>query len=246
MSRSQQARGSLMESIVRIPSVTGVDVELKIAGPGGRSYAFVIDWHIRFLAAVAWFVVGTLAYAGGLRFLPADEMQPSYTLVIVAPSLVIYFLYHPVLEVLLQGQTPGKRMAGVRLVALADGGAPGIGALLVRNVFRLVDSLPSFYAVGLLTTMLTKNAVRIGDIAAGTVLVYDEAPSSQLLDRLSGRAVGRLGLEHAQLVRELLDRWPQLGADARRKLAADLLARLDVAAPDGDAALRAKLEELVA
>jgi len=234
-----------MESIVRIPSVTGVDVELKIAGPGGRSYAFVIDWHIRFLAAAAWFIVGALAY-GRLRLLPADEAQASYTFVVIVPSLAIYFLYHPVLEVLLRGQTPGKRMAGVRLVALTDGGAPGVGALLVRNVFRLVDSLPSFYAVGLLTTMLTKNAVRIGDIAAGTVLVYDEPPSSQLLDRLSGRAVAKLGLEQAQLVRELLDRWPQLGADARRKLAADLLARAGVAAPQDDAALRAKLDELVA
>jgi hypothetical protein len=94
--------------------------------------------------------------------------------------------------------------------------------------------------------MVTKNAVRIGDIAAGTVLVYDEPPSSRLLDRLSGRAVARLGLEQAQLVRELLDRWPQLGADARRKLAADLLARASVAAPAEDTALRAKLEELVA
>jgi len=236
-----------MESIVRIPSVTGVDVELKIAGPGGRSYAFVIDWHIRFLAAAAWFIVGTIAYAGGLRVLPADEVEAAYTFVVVAPSIVIYFLYHPVLEVLFHGQTPGKRMAGVRLVALADGGAPGIGALLVRNVFRLVDSLPWLYAVGLLTTMVTKNAVRIGDIAAGTVLVYDEPPSSQLLDRLSGRAVARLGLERAQLVRELLDRWPQLGPDARRKLAGDLLARASVAAHSGDdAALRAQLEELVA
>lgn len=235
-----------MESIVRIPSVTGVDVELKIAGPGGRSYAFVIDWHIRFLAAAAWFIVGTIAYAGGLRLLPADEVQAGYTFVVVAPSLVIYFFYHPVLEVLLRGQTPGKRMAGVRLVSLADGGAPGIGALLVRNLFRLVDSLPTLYAVGLLTTMVTKNAVRIGDIAAGTVLVYDEPPTVQLLDRLTGRAVARLGLEQAQLVRELLDRWPQLATDARRRLAADLLARASVSAPADDAALRAKLEELVA
>ena len=137
---------------------------------------------------------------------------------------------------------PSLRGKGV----LITGGATGIGALVVRNVFRLVDSLPSLYAVGLLTTMVTKNAVRIGDIAAGTVLVYDEPPSSQLLDRLSGRAVARLGLEQAQLVRELLDRWPQLGADARRKLAVDLLARVSVAAPAEDAALRAKLEELVA
>jgi len=78
------------------------------------------------------------------------------------------------------------------------------------------------------------------------VLVYDEPPSSQLLDRLSGPAVARLGLEQAQLVRELLDRWPQLGADARRKLATDLLSHASVAAPDDDVALRAKLEELVA
>jgi len=223
-----------------------VDVELKIAGPGGRSYAFVIDWHIRFLAAAAWYIGGTIAYVGGLRFLPAEQLGAGYVFVVVVPSIAIYFLYHLVLEVLLHGQTPGKRMAGVRLVALADGGAPGIGALLVRNVFRLVDSLPSFYAVGLLTTMVTKNAVRIGDIAAGTVLVYDEPPTSQLLDRLSGSAVARLGLEQAQLVRELLDRWPQLGTDARRKLATDLLARASVAAPVDDATLRMKLEELVA
>jgi uncharacterized RDD family membrane protein YckC len=235
-----------MDTIVRIPSVTGVDVELKIAGPGGRSYAFVIDWHIRFLAAAAWFIGGTIAYVGGLRILPADELGAGYAFVVIVPSAAIYFLYHPVLEVLLRGQTPGKRIAGVRLVALADGGAPGIGALLVRNVFRLVDCLPSLYAIGLVTTMVTKNAVRIGDIAAGTVLVYDEPPSSELLDRLSGNAVARLGLEQAQLVRELLDRWPQLGAEARRKLATDLLTRASVAAPGDDAGLRAKLEELVA
>jgi uncharacterized RDD family membrane protein YckC len=246
MARSQATRRTFMESIVRIPSVTGVDVELKIAGPGGRSYAFVIDWHIRFLAAVAWFLGGTLAYAGGLRMLPGDQIGAGYAFIVIVPSMIIYFLYHPVLEVLLRGQTPGKRMAGVRLVALADGGAPGIGALLVRNVFRIVDCLPSLYAIGLITTMVTKNAVRIGDIAAGTVLVYDEPPSSQLLDRLSGSAVARLGLEQAQLVRELLDRWQQLGPDARRKLATDLLARASVAAPGDDSALRAKLEELVA
>lgn len=233
-----------MESIVRIPSVTGVDVELKIAGPGGRSYAFVIDWHIRFVAAAAWFIGGAIAYAGGLRFLPAEELGASYVFVVVVPSVTIYFLYHPVLEVLLRGQTPGKRMAGVRLVALADGGAPSVGALLVRNLFRLVDSLPSLYAVGLLTTMVTKNAVRIGDIAAGTVLVYDEPPSNRLLDELSGRAVERLGIEQAQLVRELLDRWPQLGAGARRKLATNLLTRLGHAAPDDVDALRASLEDL--
>ena len=235
-----------MDSILRIPSVTGVDVELTIAGPGGRSYAFVIDWHIRFLAAAAWFISGTFALAGGLRALQPEDVGASYVFAVVVPSIAIYFLYHPVLEVLLHGQTPGMRMAGVRLVALADGGAPGVGALLIRNVFRLVDALPSFYAIGLVTTMVTKNAVRIGDIAAGTVLVYDEAPRDALLGQLSGRAVERLGLGQAQLIRELLDRWPQLASGARQKLANDLLTRAGVSAPGDEGALRAKLEELVA
>ena len=234
-----------MDSILRIPSVTGVDVELKIAGPGGRSYAFVIDWHIRFLAAAAWFIAGTVAIAGGLRALQPNETGAAYAFAVLTPALAIYFLYHPVLEVLLRGQTPGKRMAGVRLVALADGGVPGIGALLIRNVFRLVDSLPTLYAIGLVTTMVTKNAVRIGDIAAGTVLVYDEAPGDALLGQLSADAVERLGLAQAQLVRELLDRWPQLDSDARWKLARDLLARVGVEPPKGEPELRAKLEELI-
>jgi uncharacterized RDD family membrane protein YckC len=235
-----------MDSIVRIPSVTGVDVELKIAGPGGRSYAFVIDWHIRFLAAAAWFIVGAVVLAGGFRFAEAPLAGTAWVLGVVLPSVVIYFLYHPVLELAMRGQTPGKRIAGVRLVSLEHGGAPGVGAILIRNVFRLVDSLPGFYAVGLIATMFTKHAVRIGDIAAGTVLVYDEAPSVAVLDQLSGAGVERLGLAQSQLARELLERWPQLNASARTKLAAELLGRAGVPVVAEEAALLEKLKELVA
>jgi len=68
---------------------------------------------------------------------------------------------HHVVELALRGSTPGKRMAGVRIVA-RDGGAPSVGALLTRNVFRLVDSLPLFYGVGLITVVLTREHLRIG------------------------------------------------------------------------------------
>ena len=72
--------------------------------------------------------------------------------IVVLPSLALYFLYHPILEVLMKGRTPGKRIAGVRLVK-RDGGVPGVGALLIRNVFRLIDSLPFAYCIGLATTI---------------------------------------------------------------------------------------------
>jgi uncharacterized RDD family membrane protein YckC len=236
-----------MESILRIPSVTGIDVELKIAGPGGRSYAFIIDWHIRFLVAATWFLLGTLAYAGALRFLtPTEPGGAGYVYVVTLPSLVIYFLYHPVLEVLMHGRTPGKRIAGVRLVTLADGGAPGVAALLIRNVFRLVDGLPGIYAVGLVATILTRYAVRIGDIAAGTVLIYDERERGNVLEELNARPIDRLGLTETQLVRELLDRWQELGDEQRAQLARRLLAKLGTTAPADDRMLRAALEDLLA
>jgi uncharacterized RDD family membrane protein YckC len=232
-----------MDSILRIASVTGIDVELEIAGPGARSYAFVVDWHMRFILAATWFLVGTALYTRGFS---VPRNTPSYSYLVALPSIAIYFLYHPVLEVLLRGQTPGKRYAGVRLVALADGGAPAPGALLIRNVFRLIDCLPFLYAIGLVTTMLTRHAVRIGDIAAGTVLVYEGRQGAELLDRLNGSAVERLGLANAQLVRELLDRWPQLASDARTELGTALLRKVGVATPSDENGVRAKLEELLA
>jgi len=236
-----------MDSIVRIASVTGVDVELKIAGPGGRSYAFIIDWHIRFLAAAAWFLVVGIIRAGTLAFAtPEASAGPGFFFAVVLPTMAIYFLYHPLLELAMRGQTPGKRIAGVRVVALAHGGAPGSGAILIRNVFRLIDSMPLLYAIGLVTTIVTSHAVRIGDIAAGTVLIYDEAPGDELLEKLGGGGVQRLGIAQAQLVRELLDRWPSLAPAARVKLATELLTKMGVAAStDDDAFLRARLQDLV-
>jgi uncharacterized RDD family membrane protein YckC len=234
-----------MDSLLRIPSVTGIDLELKIAGPGGRSYAFIVDWHIRLLAALAWLFVGVLLLPTAWPVLPGDPNAATFAYTVVLPSAAIYFLYHPVIETLLHGQTPGKRVAGVRLVTLADGGVPSVGALLIRNVFRLIDSLPFLYAAGLVTTLITRHNVRIGDIAAGTVLVYDEPQSRKVFDELGGAAVERLGLAQAQLVRDLLERWPELGAAARCTLAGQLLAGLNVAVPDGEAALHDKLKELL-
>jgi uncharacterized RDD family membrane protein YckC len=161
-------------SELSVDSVTGIDVSLPIAGPGARAYAFVIDWHIRIMLAVGWYVLGALLYNGrwSLAAPPASDAR-GFALVVV-PALCLYFLYHPLLEVTLRGSTPGKRTAGVRIVT-RDGAAPSVGALLVRNVFRLIDSLPAAYSVGLILVMLTREHVRCGDMAAGTLLVYERA-----------------------------------------------------------------------
>jgi uncharacterized RDD family membrane protein YckC len=235
------ASGATAADLV-VESATGVDVHLRVAGPGARSLAYLIDWLIRVVLAASWFVVAAMAYNRTPSLLP-HAADPSWVAAVVAPAAAIYVLYHWALELSMRGSTPGKRMAGVRISA-RNGGTPGTGALLVRNVFRLIDSLPVAYGVGLLAVMLTPDHVRIGDLAAGTLLVYDEiAPpppgvAASIADRTRAEAVG-----------ELLQRWGDLDPLARRRLAREILAAARVSwvelSEDEDRALRAELERLL-
>lgn len=234
------------ELIVR--GLTGVDMSLRIAGPGTRSFAFLIDWQIRLLVALALILVAAL-----LRLLPSLSKPVTaavWTTTLVVASLT-YFFYHPVLEVLMRGRTPGKRKAGARIVTL-EGATPTVGSLLLRNLFRLIDSMPGVYAVGLGFCLFTAKRVRLGDLVAGTVLVLEETDASQALGRL-GEAMQRssLPLEALRLTHDLLDRWRDLDEEQRVKLACGLLRKLDPGFDPrrdsalNDDALRARLEALL-
>ncbi len=226
---------------------TGGERKLRIAGPGTRSYGFVIDWHIRLLAALAWLLAGLLFRLVSPQGTAIAIASRGFLLCVVVPAALVYFLYHPVLEVAMRGRTPGKIKAGARIVTL-EGAIPGTGALLTRNLFRVIDSLPLLYVVGLVCSLVTARRVRLGDLAAGTVLVVDEEPDaplarSGLLLARSGRPADALGL-----VRDLLERWPQLCAERRVALARAVLSKLETAAGRaalaslGEAALKERLE----
>jgi uncharacterized RDD family membrane protein YckC len=225
-----------------VESVTGVDLTLSIAGPGTRSYAFVIDWHIRALVAAAWLLVAYYLFDIALTVKSAAGFLS------ILPAAIIYFLYHPILEVALRGRTPGKRMAGVRIVS-RDGSPPGTSALLMRNIFRLIDSLPAAYMLGLITCFVTANRVRIGDMAAGTLLVLDNAAAEKSLLRIEALATrSQLSLDALELVDQVLERWDSLEIASRRQIARSLLLRLDpttaASALEGlpEASLRAMLQ----
>jgi len=235
-----------------VDSATGVDVALPIAGPGARAFAFIIDWMIRTALAAAWYIAGAFLYHGGETLAPPLTSDAAWFIGVVIPSAAIYFLYHFVLEVVMHGRTPGKRLAGIRIVT-RDGGTPGIGALLTRNVFRLIDSFPLMYGVGLLSTMLTRDRVRIGDLAAGTLLVYERAQTPALEDLTVAVRETRLDAAHAEIASELLRRWHTLEPASRARIAQAILVRASPAqsgdaqadSPETDDALRARLERLV-
>jgi uncharacterized RDD family membrane protein YckC len=230
---------------ISVHSATGVDSTLSIAGPGNRSYAFVIDWHIRLLAAAAWLLLASVVLKLSLSLRCRDALLS------VLPAAVIYFLYHPIVEIAMRGRTPGKRMARLRIVDRA-GGVPGTPALLIRNIFRLIDSLPTLYVVGLVTCFFTSNRVRLGDMAAGTLLVLDDAPAAESRARLEALAAASgLPFDALELVDQLLERWPSLEPRNRIQIARSLLARLKPGADAaslsslGDSQLHSQLQALL-
>ncbi len=225
----------MTEAVLTVTSLTGVEMALPIAGPGMRSYAFLVDWQIRLLGALTWLLIAVL-----LRLLPAIAGGPlAHELLLggTVLALLTYFLYQPVLEMVTRGYTPGLRTAGARIVTL-EGTTPGIGALLIRNVFRLIDALPLFYVVGLVSCMLTERHVRLGDLVAGTVMVQVAPQASGELDRLAAQARrDTLPLEAMELVHDLLTRWTSLAPQQRASLARSVLAKLEPGFNGADTAL---------
>jgi len=197
-----------------------VDLRLRVAGPGSRALAFLLDWLIRSLAALAWYTAAATIYHRRLQLAAPANVDEQWFLAVLAPAIAIFLLYHCVLEVAMHGRTPGKRLAGIRIVT-REGGTPSPGVLLARNVFRIIDSFPLLYSVGLATAMLNRRHARVGDLAAGTLLVQDRMPPPPLPS-----PVGELedGMAR-ELAAELNERWAELLPQARQPLARALLGR---------------------
>src|SRR5258708_3244932 len=143
----------------------GVTFEYTVAGLGSRFIAQAIDIAILtvvfFILTIVVGLVGVFSSAGNLLLL-----------IYVLGSFLLFVLYFPVLEGTWSGQTVGKRL--LRLRVLGDRGEPvTVTQVAIRNLLRLVDFLPFFYGVGIVTLFIQGGSKRLGDFAAGTVVVRD-------------------------------------------------------------------------
>lgn len=237
-----------VNDLIYVNSADAMTSALEIAGVGARSYAFVIDWHIRLLLAILWIYLSAFLFydLSILSTLFAEDSESTAAAwIIFLPAAIMYFFYHPILETAMHGRTPGKRIADVRLMTL-EGFTPGIGAILIRNIFRLIDSLPGVYTVGLLFAIFTRNHVRIGDIAAGTVLVYEKSAGKQALSDVAQQSLNSdLSAENFDLLLELLERWQQLGKKQRLQLGQHFLNKIgDGFRSEDHKQLKSHLQEL--
>lgn len=154
-----------METI-RVRTTQNVFIEHPIASLGDRMLAYLIDALI-------------LTAYNFLCFFILEEYTFSTTVSVLIIS-VPFLLYHPVFEILMNGQSPGKRQMRIKVVSL-DGSSPTIGAYLMRWLFRLVEVFALRGALAIVTIAASGKGQRLGDVAAGTSvvkLVRQEATSS--------------------------------------------------------------------
>lgn len=150
----------------RITTPDGIELDLQLAGLGSRFSAAAIDFLFKGLILIALVIV--LLLAGG----------PAEALIIVA-SFLVYFGYDIVFEVGARGQTPGKKATGLRV--LRRSGAPvDLPASAVRNLLRLIDGLPLSYLPGMISILVTRNHQRLGDLAAGTIVVRERGGETKV------------------------------------------------------------------
>jgi uncharacterized RDD family membrane protein YckC len=153
------------EDRLRIATPEGVDLELTLAGIGSRFIAATLDLMVQgtVLLAAAILLGVTGGGAGGVA-----------TAAFAIVSFLVFFAYDVLFEVRSRGRTLGKRWTGLRVVR--TGGSPvTFVPSSVRNVMRLVDILPLFYAVGMFSIFFTSRNQRLGDLAAGTLVVHAKA-----------------------------------------------------------------------
>ncbi|MDO8846843.1 MAG: RDD family protein [Coriobacteriia bacterium] len=206
---------------VETPEAVAFDLEL--AGVGSRGVAFVIDQLFVALAiaaeALLLVLLVVLLTATGLTEAFSED---AFVYGAIALGVVLVFLtgygYHIFFEVRRNGRTPGKRIAGIRVVR-EGGGRVSFGTSATRNLLRIVDALPSAYLVGILAVLLSRQRQRVGDMAAGTVVVYE--PKERPLE------IGdTLVSEKTELGFDYLRRRDSLTAQARDVIAREVLLTL--------------------
>ena len=198
----------MLDTYRAVETPEGVELGLRVAGPPARLLAWGIDAFLRTLAYL--FLAIGLSFAG----------QTGLGIFLVLMFLGEWF-YPVAFEVLGGGATPGKRRLG--LVVLHDDGTPvGWTASILRNLVRFADFLPVAYGFGLATMLVHRDFKRLGDLAAGTVVVYQSAEKEaarQIPEAAPLAAPVALDPEEQRAVLELAERSATLTRERFEELA---------------------------
>jgi uncharacterized RDD family membrane protein YckC/uncharacterized membrane protein SpoIIM required for sporulation len=198
-------------------------LDLEIAGIGSRTLAAVLDTMI--LVGVTVAVAVSLTVLGGYGL----TVGRFGVAILVLLGFALWTGYFILFEGVRAGQTPGKRLAGIRVV-MDTGHAVTFGAAAVRNLLRAADFLPPPYLLGALLVAFHPRGKRLGDIVAGTVVARDRPQESRARRDVMPGAVmpslPELADAEYRLLSQFVERQGDLAPEARARLASGFARRL--------------------
>ena len=207
-------------------------LEFAVAGIGSRFLALALDTLIQAAVGMAVIFVSIFIGAGLAAFSPRAGIW--YLALLGLFYFALYFGYFAIFEAMWNGQTPGKKI--IRLRVIHESGRPITAAEAVgRNLMRIVDQLPGFYAVGIVSVLLSGQNKRLGDYVAGSIVVQERtieemrpawqaaAPAGE-----AGTTYGGAGLsaEEFALVETFMNRREALEWDVRERMAREIVRRI--------------------
>lgn len=205
-----------------------------MAGVGSRFLALIIDTLIQtgvlIVVIIAAAVLGGLGVALGL-----SRTGPWILAAAVIGGFLLFYGYFIYFEIFWSGQTPGKRRIGIRVIKQTGRRLSPLETI-ARNLLRIVDQMPGFYAVGILVAMLNKQNKRLGDFVAGSLVVreafFSEIKRSWIAPAATPVPHAPLGAERLSdedliLIESFLHRRDQLDYGIRKRMAAEILSRIE-------------------
>lgn len=222
-------------------------LEFAIAGIGSRFLAILIDVLVQSGVAIAA-VFGFIVISSGLSVVNS-KAGLWVTAFIVLFYFLLYFGYYAFFEIIWNGQTPGKRRVGIRVIK-EDGRPLTPAESIGRNLMRIVDWLPAFYGVGILCAFLTKGNKRLGDLVVGSLVVretslaelkpiWQTAPAQESRFPKGSGPLGadKLTSQEAALIESFLSRRSSLDYLLRRRMADEVFGRIKgkITLPEGNA-----------
>lgn len=170
------------EERLRIDTPENVIFGYEVAGIGSRFMAALIDSFLiiilQLITAVSFLLLS--------RLFEADEISSWLVALLGLFSFGLLWGYYIFFETHWNGQSPGKWRVGLRVIRI-DGTPITLTESLIRNLVRIIDFLPVGYGVGVVTMFVQAQSRRLGDLAAGTIVVHEQTAIN--LDDLDSRSV---------------------------------------------------------
>ncbi len=196
-------------------------VSFKVAGIGGRMMAQIIDVMILGGAITVTSIIFAILSIG-------SEALLGVYIFIISASFFVYFI---LFEWLWNGFTPGKKAMGIKVVSY-DGTPVTLRGATYRNLMRPGDFLPFFYFTGFIACFLNEKSQRIGDLAAGTIVIYESKPNPHYMvtphhagEHPFENSVGQLTtmtMEEYFAIKKLADRFPELPPSIQHRSVEDI------------------------